>query len=132
MEKIMKFLKTFVICICIAVFISGCSVYMAASKKGTDFEDLSVCKTKTCLVATGAEPLQVSGLPANTEAFKVLKAQGSTGRAVMHGLLDLSTLGIWEIAGTPIEGAYDKDKYYGILVKYELGTENIKQISLAK
>ena len=126
----MKALNAMVVCA--AILVSGCSVYMAASKKGTDFEKVSSCKTKTCLVANDAEPLQVSGLPPDTEAFKVLKAQGSTGRAVMHGLLDVAPLGIWEVAGTPIEGAYDRDKYYGIRVTYEPGTENIKQISLAQ
>ncbi|HYA76272.1 MAG TPA: hypothetical protein VED83_05120 [Burkholderiaceae bacterium] len=60
------------------------------------------------------------------------KAQGSTGRAVMHGLLDVATLGIWEVAGTPIESSYDKEKYYAIRVTYETGTENFKQIALAQ
>lgn len=128
----MKALNAIVVCVAILVSVSGCSVYMAASKKGANFEDLSRCKTKTCLVSDGAEPLQVSNLPPNTEAFKVLKAQGSTGRAVMHGILDVATLGIWEVAGTPMEGAYDRNKYYGIRVTYEPGTENIKQISLAQ
>jgi hypothetical protein len=50
----------------------------------------------------------------------------------MHGLLDVATLGIWEVAGTPMEGAYDKDKYYAIRVTYEPGTEDIKEITLAK
>lgn len=27
----------------------------------------------------------------------------SAGRAVAHGVMDVLTLGIWEIAGTPIE-----------------------------
>jgi hypothetical protein len=76
--------------------------------------------------------MKVSGLSENTEAFKILKPQGSTGRAVMHGLLDVATLGIWEVAGTPMEGAYDKDKYYAIRVTYEPGTEDIKEITLAK
>jgi len=105
---------------------------MAASKKGVDFEDLGNCKTRACLVSDGAEPLTAKGLPKDTEVFKVQKATGSTGRAVMHGLLDVATLGIWEVAGTPIEGHYDKDKYYGIRVTYEPGTTNIKSIALAK
>lgn len=126
----MKVLKTMMICA--VILLSGCSVYMAASKKGTNLEDLSKCKTRACLIVHGAEPLQVSGLPPNTEAFKVLKPHGSTGRAVMHGLLDVATLGIWEVAGTPIEAAYDRNKYYAIRVTYEPGTENIKQIALAR
>ena len=114
-----------------AMALTGCSVYMASSKKGTEFEDIHACKTKTCLMASGAEPLQIQGLPADTEAFKVLRAQGSYGRAFMHGLLDVATIGLWEIAGTPIEGAFDHNKYYAIRVTFESGTENIKQIALA-
>jgi len=50
----------------------------------------------------------------------------------MHGLLDVATLGIGEVAGTPIESSYDKEKYYAIRVTYETGTENFKQIALAQ
>lgn len=52
------------------------------------------------------------------ETYKVLMEQGSTGRAVMHGLLDVATLGVWEVAGTPIEGAAHKDKYMIVSVLY--------------
>ena len=115
-----------------SLLLSGCSVYMASSKKGAEFDDLAACKTKTCLLAKGAEQLQIQGLPADTDAYKVLKPQGSYGRAFMHGLLDVATIGLWEIAGTPIEGAFDHTKYYAIRVTYEAGTENIKQIALAE
>jgi hypothetical protein len=30
-------------------------------------------------------------------------SEPSAGRAVAHGVMDVLTLGIWEIAGTPIE-----------------------------
>ena len=36
--------------------------------------------------------------------------QPSTGRAIGHGALDLITLGLWEIIGTPVEG-FTGDKY---------------------
>lgn len=73
------------IALAVSLGLTGCSVYMAASKKGTSFEDLSSCKTRAALIADGAAPLEVAGLPPNTEAFKALKPHGSTGRAVMHG-----------------------------------------------
>lgn len=116
----------------LAGLIGGCSVYMAAKTEGTDFNDLADCKTKTCLIAKGAEPLQITTLPPDTEAYKVLKAHGSIARAVMHGVLDVATFGVWEVAGTPIEGSFDKNKYYAIRVSYAAGTENIQQISLAQ
>lgn len=114
------------------LFIGGCSVYMAASKEGVDVETLNQCKTRACLVAYGAKPLKTTKLAPNTEVFKVLKPHGSTTRAVMHGLLDVATLGIWEVAGTPIEGSFDRDKYYLIHVVYVPGTEEIKQMALAR
>lgn len=126
-------MKKISVCVLTALFLlNGCSVYMAAEKKGVNFEDLGNCKTRACLIADGAEPLTAEGLPKDTEVFKVRKATGSTGRAVMHGLLDLATLGIWEVAGTPIEGHYDKSKYYAIRVTYDPGTTNIKSLALAK
>jgi hypothetical protein len=123
----------FIVLIVVAISLSlnACSVYMAASKKGVEFNQLSACKTKSCLISKGAEPLQVSGMPEHTEAFKILKPQGSTGRAVMHGLLDVATFGIWEVAGTPMEGWYNKNEYYAIRVTFEPNTENIKEIALA-
>ena len=115
-----------------AFALSGCSVYMSAKKEGVDFEDLTTCKTKTCLVANGAEPINVKELPPDTEAYKVLRAHGSIARSFMHGVLDVATLGVWEIAGTPMEGAFDKNKYYAIKVTYEPGTETIRQLALAQ
>ena len=61
--------------------------------------------------------------------YKVRAKKGSTARAVMHGLLDVSTLGVWEVAGTPIEGAKGKKKFFAIKVYYDKN-ENIKKIEL--
>jgi len=36
--------------------------------------------------------------------------EGSAGRAIGHGAMDVLTLGIWELVGTPIEGCRG-DKY---------------------
>jgi len=35
----------------------------------------------------------------------------------MHGLLDVATLGVWEVAGTPIEATKNK-KYVTLTVQY--------------
>jgi hypothetical protein len=112
--------------------LNACGVYMASKKEGADFDTLAACKTKTCLLANDAQPLTITGLPENTEPYKVLKAHGSISRAAMHGVLDVQSLGLWEVAGTPIEGSFDKDNFYGIRVAYEPGTENINQIALAQ
>ena len=124
--------RIFVCALTTLFLLNGCSVYMAADKQGVNFDDLGKCQTRACLIADGAEPLPTKDLPKDTEVFKVEKATGSTGRAVMHGLLDVATLGIWEVAGTPIEGHYDKKKYYAIRVTYDPGTTNINNIALAR
>ena len=125
-------MKKLVCALILPVYLSGCSVYMSAKKEGTDFEDLAHCKSKTCLLAGGVERMNIDSVAPDTEVYKVLKAHGSIARAVMHGVLDVATLGVWEVAGTPMEGAFDKNKYYAIRVTYEHGTENIKEIALAQ
>ncbi len=37
----------------------------------------------------------------------------------MHGLLDVATLGIWEVAGTPIEGTKNNERFYVYKVQYD-------------
>ena len=34
----------------------------------------------------------------------------SAGRAIGHGVMDVLTLGLWEVAGTPIEGMQGEKK----------------------
>lgn len=40
----------------------------------------------------------------------------STGRAIGHGVLDVLTLGVWEIIGTPIEACQGKKRQ--VIVNY--------------
>lgn len=101
----------------------GCSVFMAADKKGTNAEDLFACSTRSCLISKGATPI---GKPAKlVETFKIQKPTGSTSRAVLHGTMDVLTLGVWEVAGTPIEGSMNKEEYYAISVTYKSDGETI-------
>ena len=37
----------------------------------------------------------------------------------MHGLLDVWTLGIWEVIGTPMEGYMNQSEYFTIRVTYD-------------
>lgn len=79
-------------------------------KEGASIHELSQCKTKTCLLSKGAIPADrknEDGLLIE-ECYQVQKPKGTASRAVMHGLLDVVTLGIWEVAGTPIEGSVGK------------------------
>ena len=126
--------KMFIVALISLFMFAACSVYMAAKKQGVRFEELSQCKTKGCLQAKGAIPI---GSKKNkdgvlVETYKVQKPTGSTARAVMHGVLDIATLGIWEIAGTPIEGAKGKKGYISIKVYFENDDDTIQKVELAQ
>ncbi|MBW1998583.1 MAG: hypothetical protein JRJ29_11535 [Deltaproteobacteria bacterium] len=117
-----------------ALILSSCSVYMAGKKEGVCIEEVTQCKTKACLSSKGAEPID-SKRDENgvlIETYKFRKATGSTARAAMHGILDVVTLGIWEVAGTPIEGSKGKKQFIVVKVTYEKDDETIKSIELVQ
>ena len=37
----------------------------------------------------------------------------------MHGVLDVSTCGLWEVVGTPIEACVNDERYFTIRVFYD-------------
>ena len=41
----------------------------------------------------------------------------SAGRAIGHGIMDVLTLGLWEVVGTPIEGF--QGKKYQVTISYD-------------
>ena len=104
-----------------ALLLSGCSVYMAATKEGVDIAELSACETRACIEASNPEILNTYE-PADDGSYEILyraqRAEGSASRAVMHGLLDVATLGIWEVVGTPMEGYMSSDKFVVFKAKY--------------
>jgi hypothetical protein len=89
-------------------FLSGCSVGMAMHGKTTP--DLGVVKQN---VSRGEVEMQLGtpvkvttlddGHVLNLYEYEVGN-DPSAGRAVGHAAMDVLTLGIWEIIGTPIEG----------------------------
>jgi len=97
---------------------SGCSVGMALS--GTEERDTSV-------FYNGAERSFVQakvGLPDVSiqdkdgiwiDTYLIVKGnEPSAGRAIGHGVMDVLTLGLWEVVGTPIElaaGMEDKNRF---------------------
>jgi len=117
----------------IFIMSSGCSVVMASKTKGTSIETLRECRTRTCVLSKdGVEKLSRKDLEKGEfiEEYRVLKRTGSASRAVMHGVLDVFTLGLWEIAGTPIEGAAGKKTYLGIRIFYDKDN-SIKNVEIA-
>lgn len=106
--------------ISLLLVMSGCSVGMAARTGGVKAEEVTQCQTRQCFLAQDTiELVEARDLP-NGEKMEIYRFQlkrGSAGRAAMHGLLDVATLGIWEVAGTPIEASKNK-KYLVITAKY--------------
>ncbi|HEX4872274.1 MAG TPA: hypothetical protein VFV27_08180 [Nevskiaceae bacterium] len=116
-----------------ALLLNGCAVSMAARHEGVELEEVLACQTRTCLVARGAEPLTAMAFDEpNIAAFRVRKAKGSTLRAIGHGLLDIGTLGLWELVGTPLEGRLNRAEYYGLKVAFAADGETITSLKVAR
>lgn len=109
----------------IAYLFYGCSVYMASKSEGMkplEFQkNLAKCNNRTCVLLMG--PKVISSTKHSdgtmTEEYRFAIDTGATSRAVMHGLLDVATIGIWEIAGTPIESSKQKNGYLFIKITYD-------------
>jgi len=94
---------------------SGCSVAMAAS--GKPDPNLSVIRVGA---SRGEVELQLGNPVASTHTpggyrtdiyeYKI-GAQASPGRAVAHGVMDVLTVGLWEVIGTPVEATQLGTKY---------------------
>lgn len=99
---------------------SGCAVYMAANKKGTDIVSMQRCSTRLQFLNLGATVLSSERMADGSlqEIYQVPKEKGSAVRAMMHGILDLSSGLTWEIIGTPMEAYLNTDEYITIKVTY--------------
>jgi len=53
-------------------------------------------------------------------------------RAAGHGVLDVMTLGLWEVAGTPIEGAISNNRgYIAVIAIYShKGAEQVELVEI--
>ncbi len=124
-----------VIVVISGLYVSGCSVFMAA--KQPDAKDIGLFKVGTPRNMLLAE----FGLPTVSEERDGKKyeiftftqgysAAAKAGRAVFHGAADVLTLGIWEVIGTPVEGTFD-----GTEMAYEVRydeNDRVDQVVLLK
>lgn len=102
------------------LLLEGCAVAMAARTGGIKLEDVQACQTRDCFLnQDSVQIIQVAKLQNNEtmESYRYQLKRGSAGRAAMHGLLDVATFGVWEVAGTPIEATKDK-KYVTVTATY--------------
>lgn len=91
-----------------SMLMSGCSVGMAISGDenpsiGAVREGVSQSEIEYHL----GKPIQTAtlgnGLHTATYEYEIGN-EPSAGRAIGHGVMDVLTLGLWEVVGTPIEG----------------------------
>ena len=110
--------------------LSSCSVAMAAKKEGTDISSVQQCRTRGQIISLGGKVVSSERLQNGdiVEIYQFTKERGSIARALMHGVLDISTFGLWEAVGTPIEGC-DSKEFFSVKVVYDRN-ENVKNILL--
>lgn len=90
-----------------AQFASGCSVYMAAA--GDEQPNLSnvhrgASRGEVEMALGQPKTLTTTTDGGTTATYEYVRGnEPSAGRAIGHGVLDVLTIGIWEVVGTPIE-----------------------------
>lgn len=106
----------------IGVMVSGCSVGMAASKRGVEANRIRKCHTRMCFVSLpDTEIIETKIEEDGTEivVFRSAKQKGSAARAVGHAAADVLTLGLWEVVGTPIEALSNNRDFWAYLGRFD-------------
>ena len=98
----------------VLIVLSGCSVGMAMSgKKEPNLGAFRVGSSRGEVELQLGSPVSSATTPEGKRVdiyeYK-LGNEPSAGRAIGHGVLDVLTLGLWEVAGTPIEGFQGEKK----------------------
>ena len=112
------------------LLLSGCSVGMALSgKQDPDLGAIRVGASRGEVELQLGPPIQSAsldqGLRADVYAYEIGN-EPSAGRAIGHGVLDVLTLGLWEVAGTPIEGVQGETYHATITYDRDDKVANIK------
>jgi hypothetical protein len=98
----------------IAISTSSCSVIMAASgtpTPNTEFIDKGASKQRIEMQLGQPKSVQMNAQGKTTFLYEYqVGNESSAGRAIVHSAMDLMTLGLWEVIGTPIEIA-NGDKF---------------------
>lgn len=91
---------------------SGCAVYMATNQPRK--RNLVVLKPGTerdlVVAELGAPVTSEVTADGKKEIYTFIQGYGKlakASRALFHGTADLFTIGLWEVIGTPVEGAFD-------------------------
>lgn len=90
------------------IIFSGCAVYMAAKGRPEPIALGTVIgEDRNKMITSFGPPKEsVDSDGGRVEVYEYKSGtQPAPWRAVVHGILDLSSLGLWEVVGTPIEMA---------------------------
>lgn len=126
-----EFLKKSAIGVFICLFITGCAVGMAMS--GKEQKDTSILfpgsPRQVVIAKLGPPETSTKDKEGNyVDSYLIIKGNApSTGRAVAHGALDVLTLGLWEVVGTPLEMGAGNEEASRYIIYYD-NTEKIKDI----
>lgn len=100
------------------LYLTGCSVGMALS--GEEEKDVSFLREGTPRGIVQANLGIPDSTSKDTDSYKICKGdKPSVGRAIGHGIMDLLTLGLWEVVGTPIEGVGEGNECRLVTVLYD-------------
>ncbi len=94
-------------CMSMLVFLNSCSVGMAMSGKADpNTGALHIGQPRDEVLLHLGQPTKTHATAdGRTDEFHLQRGnQQSTGRAIGHAVMDVLTLGVWEIIGTPVEG----------------------------
>lgn len=98
------------------MLLTSCSAYKAAENEGITVEDIKKCKNKHCFLSHG---MSVSDKYNEEDGtfVEIIKAKARKSglnyfRAAGHGALSVFSLGLWEVVGTPLEGAISNNRGY--------------------
>lgn len=105
-------LANIVLALGFAATTSGCAVVMAA--KQPDYKNVELFKVGTprgALLGEFGHPTATDTKPDGTRCDTFSFTQGysggaKAGRAFLHGVADVFTLGLWEVIGTPAEAIF--------------------------
>lgn len=115
----------FFIVLAVSFYLSGCSVYMAANSEGVNplelQKSISKCDNRNCILLMGPKVISTvkNSDGTTSEEYRFQIDTGAISRSVMHGLLDVATIGLWEIAGTPMEAKRKNTSIIFLKVTYD-------------
>jgi hypothetical protein len=123
-------MKAIVLMPLLVLMVQGCSVGMAMSgKPDPNIGVLSIGQDRGVVLLNLGQPSQTLAVATGrTDVFRLERGnQPSAGRAAGHAVMDLLTLGLWEVVGTPIEG-FTGDEF-AITVEYDKDDKVTKVIT---